>query len=119
MYCRNCGHEVDKDDTFCTNCGALIEKKPSNNNNNNNSNIASNDTEAEIKINPNINTFVDRGNPLIGICSFFIPVMGLILFLIWRKEKPRSAKHAGLGALVWACMFAFSLFILLVDILLY
>lgn len=26
MYCRNCGHEVNENDKFCANCGAMIVK---------------------------------------------------------------------------------------------
>ena len=35
-----------------------------------------------------------------GILSFFIPLVGLILWAVWRKEKPRAAKASGIGALV-------------------
>lgn len=34
---------------------------------------------------------------LLGCC---IPVVGLVLFLVWRDEKPKTAKAAGIGALV-------------------
>ena len=34
---------------------------------------------------------------LVGCC---IPVVGLVLFLVWRDEKPKTAKVAGIGALV-------------------
>lgn len=32
--------------------------------------------------------------------GFFIPVAGLILYLVWKDEKPRNASAAGKGALV-------------------
>jgi hypothetical protein len=35
-----------------------------------------------------------------GILSFFIPLVGLILFIVWRKEMPKKAKSAGIGAIV-------------------
>lgn len=34
---------------------------------------------------------------LLGCC---IPVVGLVLFLVWNDTKPRTAKAAGIGALV-------------------
>lgn len=34
---------------------------------------------------------------LLGCC---IPIVGLVLFLVWREEKPRTAKAAGIGALI-------------------
>ena len=35
-----------------------------------------------------------------GILGFFLPLVGLILFLVWLKKNPKSAKSAGIGALV-------------------
>lgn len=35
-----------------------------------------------------------------GILGFFFPLVGLILFLVWRTEKPLKAKSVGIGALV-------------------
>ena len=32
-----------------------------------------------------------------GCC---IPIAGLILFLVWKDTKPKTAKAAGIGALV-------------------
>ena len=32
--------------------------------------------------------------------GFFFPLVGLILFLVWIDSKPKSAKMAGLGALI-------------------
>ena len=29
-----------------------------------------------------------------------IPIVGLVLFLVWKDTKPRNAKAAGIGALV-------------------
>lgn len=104
MYCRNCGHEVKEGDTFCSNCGAFVDSNSSNLNNNTNT------------ANYNSSVFVDNGNPLLGVLSFFIPVMGLILFIVWRKEKPRSAKHAGMGALVLAIILGISLLLSLVGL---
>lgn len=35
-----------------------------------------------------------------GLLGFFIPLVGLILFLVWRKEKRKAAKASGIGALI-------------------
>ena len=32
--------------------------------------------------------------------SFFIPLVGLILFLVWNNESPRKAKACGKWALI-------------------
>ena len=42
----------------------------------------------------------DTGSFGWAVLGFFIPLVGLILFLVWKNEKPLSAKKAGMGALV-------------------
>ena len=46
------------------------------------------------------NNVQDNGGFLWGLLVFCIPVVGLILFLIWKDQKPKTAKAAGIGALV-------------------
>lgn len=41
----------------------------------------------------------DTGSFGWAVLGFFFPIVGLILFLIWKSEKPVSAKQAGMGAL--------------------
>lgn len=42
----------------------------------------------------------DSGNFLWGLLGCCIPIVGLILFLVWKDQKPKTAKVAGIGALV-------------------
>lgn len=42
----------------------------------------------------------DAGSFGWAVLGFFFPIVGLILFLVWKSEKPVSAKQAGMGALV-------------------
>lgn len=42
----------------------------------------------------------DTGSFGWAVLGFFIPIVGLILFLVWKDSKPLSAKQAGKGALV-------------------
>ena len=35
-----------------------------------------------------------------AILSFFFPIVGLILFIVWKDSKPKSARAAGKGALI-------------------
>ncbi len=46
------------------------------------------------------NNVQDNGGFLWGLLGFCIPVVGLVLFLIWKDQKPKTAKAAGVGALV-------------------
>lgn len=43
---------------------------------------------------------VDNGGFLWGLLGCCIPIVGLVLFLVWKDSKPKTAKAAGIGALV-------------------
>lgn len=72
-YCKNCGNFVDDKAFACPSCGAT--QTPT---------AAANDNGG-------------FGWGLLGCC---IPVVGLILYLVWKDSKPKTAKAAGKGALV-------------------
>lgn len=42
----------------------------------------------------------DSGSIGWGVLGFFFPLVGLILFLVWRTKKPKCAKVAGIGAII-------------------
>jgi hypothetical protein len=42
----------------------------------------------------------DSGSLGWGLLGCCIPIVGLILFLVWKDERPKSAKVAGIGALI-------------------
>ena len=48
----------------------------------------------------NNNNVTDTGGFGWGLLGFCIPIVGLILFLVWKGEKPKTAKAAGMGALI-------------------
>lgn len=35
-----------------------------------------------------------------AVLGFFVPLVGLILYLVWKNEKPLTARRAGKGALI-------------------
>ena len=76
MYCKNCGRSVDDTSSYCNNCGARIDNKP------------------------NADVSEDNSNLGFAILGFFIPIVGLILFLIYEEKKPKRAKSAVKGALI-------------------
>ena len=43
---------------------------------------------------------VDNGGFGWGLLGCCIPLVGLILFLVWKNEKPKTAKAVGMGALI-------------------
>lgn len=84
MFCKNCGSELNDTDKFCPNCGSPVGG------NNNYNRMFQNTDPAKI----------DDGNIGLAILSFLFPIVGLILFLCWRVEKPKTAKRCGICALV-------------------
>lgn len=83
MYCNNCGKEIDDHAVACPNCGAAV------------SNFSSD------HIDPSV---TDNGGIGWGILGCCIPIVGLVLFLVWKDTKPNSAKAAGIGALISVCI---------------
>ena len=76
-YCKNCGQSIDDKAVICPHCGVAQENKPA---------------------------VVDNGGFLWGLLGCCIPIVGLILYLVWKNERPRTAKAAGIGALVSVCI---------------
>lgn len=91
--CNYCGHELNDNNKFCPNCGARCE---------NNSTISVESTYGAYSYNvpPKESEKNDGSSIGFGILSFFIPIVGLILFLVWHDEYPKRAKSCGIGALI-------------------
>ena len=75
MFCNNCGSEIDDKAVICPKCG-----------------VSQNGA--------GIPGVEDNGGFLWGLLGCCIPIVGLVLFLVWKDTKPRTAKSAGVGALV-------------------
>ena len=77
-FCYNCGNELDENTYICTKCGVVVSEDKSNKASNSN----------------------DNGGFGYGVLGFFFPLVGLILYLCWKNEKPNTAKSVGKGALI-------------------
>lgn len=92
MYCEKCGAKIDNNSSFCCECGNQLS-------------VVNEVQKAE-----------NSGSSIgWGILGFFIPVSGLTLFLAWKDYRPKDAKAAGIGALIF--LVAYILFIVLIFIL--
>lgn len=80
-YCTNCGSDVSEFAANCPQCGQ-----------------AQNRRSTQQQYRPN--DVVDNGGFGWGLLGFCVPIVGLILFLVWNTERPRTAKAAGMGALI-------------------
>lgn len=73
-YCYYCGNEMKDNQELCLACGKLVNQKQS--------------------------SVSDTGGFLWGLLGFFVPIAGLILYLLWRDDYPLNSQAAGLGALI-------------------
>ena len=78
MYCKYCGHEAGENKSVCAQCGAKLNEGP------------------QVMSAPK----VDTGSACWGVLGAFSPLAGFILFLVFKQEKPRTAKQAGIGAII-------------------
>ena len=76
MFCSKCGKEINNDAVVCVHCGCAVK---------NNTVTAA----AE-----------DAPNTGFAVLGFFIPLVGLILYLVNKDTHPQKAKSAGKGALI-------------------
>ena len=79
-YCTHCGKEINEEAVICVHCGCSLN-------------------EAK-KVKEQ-----DSDNIGWGFLGFFVPLAGLILWLIWRDDAPKKAKNVGVGALVSAIIY--------------
>lgn len=56
----------------------------------------------------------DSGSFGWALLGFFFPLVGLILYIVWKDEKPKSAKRAGKGALVSVILYLIIMVIYLI-----
>ncbi len=73
-FCKKCGTELELGATQCEKCGTPVQTN-------------------RVSVN-------DQGGFLWGLLGFCIPLVGLILFLIWKDEKPNTAKSLITGAAI-------------------
>lgn len=100
-FCKMCGQEMADDAVVCNYCGA--PKEASQEATQEASQEASQATSQEIP-QPTVQTTApqenDEGGFLWGLLGCCIPIVGLVLFLVWKDNKPKTAKALGIGALV-------------------
>lgn len=102
-FCENCGAEVQEGAGFCTHCGASLkgrvqtppcreaEERPCS---------PHGGREAYFRDYETYRDLQDTGSGGFGVLGFFLPIVGLILFLVWHDTYPRRARSAGMGALI-------------------
>ena len=123
ISCPFCGYEAAESMKFCPNCGAALNVN--NNQQDYNADYQQNNYSQQ-GFNPQYQQYNygqqygynqygqnNYGNQYGGfenpedvpstgfnVLSFFFPLIGLILYLVWNDKKPRRAKAAGKAALI-------------------
>lgn len=86
MYCKNCGSELFEGVNNCPHCGQPV------------------DGPVIRPVSPQMNQPMvnpsDTGSFGWSVLGFFFPLVGLILFLVWKDTSPNNSKKAGKGALI-------------------
>ena len=103
-YCSKCGKEIMDEAVICPGCGCAQENNVQNNVQGNNVQGNSVPQIKEALSEVQKEAWSNSGWSLLG---FFIPIAGLILYLVWKETSPSKAKAAGYGALIG---FVISLF---------
>lgn len=78
-YCSKCGKELFDEAVYCPGCGCAAAPQK----------------QAQ-----------DAPNMGFAVLCFFFPLLGLILYLIWKDTMPLRAKSAGKGALIGVIAYA-------------
>ena len=88
MFCNKCGKEVNDEAVVCIHCGCSLKEETSS---------SSQSSEG-------------AGCFLSGL-SFLIPLLGLILYLVWKDSKPQASKDCGKSAL-WGVIIGIVLWVI-------
>lgn len=100
MYCTHCGKEIADDAQFCTFCGAPVdgntqEKTTQESVNNDQAYYQSQGYQSSVQTkNP------DSASVGFTILSFFIPIVGIVLYFVWKNQCPNKAKPCLYAALI-------------------
>lgn len=78
MFCNRCGKQIPDNSKYCPECGANVNAQ---------------------------NGQGDETSFGYALLSFFIPVVGLVLFIIWNKEYPKKAKSCLNGIIAGVVMW--------------
>lgn len=85
MFCKNCGQQIDDNAAVCIHCGVATGNNLSSKN------------------------ALDNPSHLAGIASCCFPVVGIILYFLWKDEKPQSAslvcKWMIGGIIIWIIFY--------------
>ncbi len=97
MYCPNCRTPMHSNgqENVCPNCGTKINNQQMYGNQQQYGPYGPQQSPQQYGPRPD-----DHPSFGYGCLGYFIPIVGLILYLVWKNDYPLKAKSAGKGALI-------------------
>ncbi len=92
-YCPNCGEKVDNNAYVCVRCGFKLRSD-------------------------NVENSNDNGSIAWGILGFLVPIAGIIIYFIMKKDNPKNSKMAIRGSLINLCL-NFVLFVISIIMIIF
>ena len=89
VFCSGCGRELSPEENFCSVCGKQRTTP-----------AQGAQPVFQQQANPQMRYAQDAPSGGIMALSFFFPIVGLILYLVWKNQTPLKAHSAGKGALI-------------------
>lgn len=88
-FCSGCGQELLPDENFCSVCGRQRTMP-----------AQGAQPVYQQQVYPQMGYVQDAPSGGMTALGFFFPIVGLILYLVWKDQTPLKAKSAGKGALI-------------------
>lgn len=115
MYCSHCNNFIPQGSAVCPTCGAPVQAPPAGNGyqQNMNQNNGYQQQPGGYQQQPYQQPYNQYQQPYGGynanpdvpstgfnVLGFFFPIVGLILYLVWKDQTPNKAKAIGKSALI-------------------
>ena len=94
VFCTGCGKELSESEEFCSVCGKQRTMP-----------AQGAQPTFQQPVYPQMGYVQDAPSGGMTALSFFFPIVGLILYLVWKDQTPLKAKSAGKGALIGAIVW--------------
>lgn len=114
MYCRYCGKELPEDAVFCPACGKKAERdgEPFSEYTEGGGRAAdARPARTAPYARPD-----DTPNAGWAVLGFLFPLVGLILYLVWKDTMPLRARSCGKGAIIGVVLYVVFLILYIIIV---
>lgn len=108
MYCHQCGKEVNEDVKFCPYCGTALNQGDQTQTGYQNGGYQPINQQPPYQQAPYQND-MDAPSAGFAVLSFFVPIVGLVLYIVWNKEYPLKAKSCLKGIIAGVVLYVVSI----------